>query len=130
MGIREALCKALRQNFNIIKPTSCQQQLIPPILSGNDVLIRDLTGSGKTFGVVLALLSKTRTVPTTLSQNTHSSALPITNLLVVPSRELAFQIETWIHSLFRDTNLPMKSIIQVAVKTIQEIEEERKTEIK
>ncbi|GET02249.1 DEAD/DEAH box helicase [Rhizophagus clarus] len=102
LGIRESLCKALRQNYNITKPTPCQQKLIPPILSGNDVLIRDLTGSGKTFGIVLALLSKT-----------------------LPSRELAFQIELWIHSLFRDTNLPMKSIIQVAVKTVREIEEEQ-----
>ncbi|RGB24921.1 P-loop containing nucleoside triphosphate hydrolase protein [Rhizophagus diaphanus] len=122
LGIREVLCKALRQNFNITKPTPCQQKLIPSILSGNDVLIRDLTGSGKTFGIVLALLSKTRIVPKSLSR----SSIPITtNLLVVPSRELAFQIESWIHSLFRDTNLPMKSIIQVAVKTAQEIEEEQ-----
>jgi superfamily II DNA/RNA helicase len=123
LGIREAIYKALKQNFNISKPTPCQQQLIPPILCGNDVLIRDLTGSGKTFGIVLALLSKTRKVSTISSQNIPSCVSSITNLLVVPSRELAFQIEYWIHSLLRDTNLPMKSIIQVAVKTLQEIEE-------
>ncbi|RIA98166.1 P-loop containing nucleoside triphosphate hydrolase protein [Glomus cerebriforme] len=130
LGIKEALCKALRQNFNIIKPTPCQQQLIPPILSGNDVLIRDLTGSGKTFGIVLALLSKTRSASKTLtlSQSTHPSI--ITNLLVVPSRELAFQIESWVHLLLRDTNLPMKSIIQVAVRTVQEIEKEQLENLK
>ncbi|CAG8592334.1 13120_t:CDS:2 [Funneliformis caledonium] len=124
LGIREAVCKALQQNFNITKPTPCQQQSIPQILSGNDVLIRDLTGSGKTFGIVLALLSKTRTLPKTLSSRSSVSSMT-TSLFVVPSRELAFQIESWIHLLLRDTKLPMKSIIQVAVRTFPEIEAEQ-----
>ncbi len=128
MGIKEAICKALQQNFNITKPTPCQQQLIPPILSGNDVLIRDLTGSGKTFGIVLALLSKTRILPKTLSRSSVSSIT--TSLLVVPSRELAFQIEYWIHLLLQDTKLPMKSIIQVAIRTFSEVEAEQLKDLK
>ena len=54
------ICQALKENFCIEKPTLCQQESIPPILNGNDVFIRDVTGAGKTFGLTLALLNKKR----------------------------------------------------------------------
>ncbi|CAG8468927.1 11171_t:CDS:2, partial [Diversispora eburnea] len=60
LGIREPICRVLESKFNIRKPTECQKNLIPTILQGKDLLIRDVTGSGKTFGIVLALLNKTR----------------------------------------------------------------------
>ncbi|CAG8566561.1 11513_t:CDS:2 [Scutellospora calospora] len=118
LGIRESICKALDKNFNIITPTQCQKTLIPAILDGKDVLVRDITGSGKTFGIVLALLNKSRNQK--IYEN-HSSAKKscITSILVVPSRELGFQVENWMHLLLINSGLPLKSIIQVVAKTSQ-----------
>ncbi|CAG8442774.1 6488_t:CDS:1 [Acaulospora colombiana] len=117
LGIRQPICKALENKFHIRKPTECQISLIPTILQGKDVLIRDVTGSGKTFGMALALLNKTRNQQA-YGRNQNRMGRPcITSLLVVPSRELAYQIENWMRVLLSDTGLPLKSIIQVVART-------------
>ncbi|CAG8740044.1 1431_t:CDS:2, partial [Acaulospora morrowiae] len=116
LGIREPICQALENKFNIRKPTECQASLIPNILRGKDVLIRDITGSGKTFGIALALLNKTRNQQTYDGRSSRIGKPCITSLLVVPSRELAHQIENWIRVLLSNTGLPLKPVIQAVVR--------------
>ncbi|KAF9429739.1 hypothetical protein BGZ94_009638 [Podila epigama] len=96
----------------IVEPSQLQRDFIPPILEGKDVLIRDTTGSGKTFGMLLALLSKPRrTVVSTTMKG--QEALGITSVLVVPNQELAFQLISWTRSLFPNaTEQEIDSMIQ------------------
>ena len=65
------------------KPTPIQEQVLPVILQGKDVIACAQTGTGKTAAYLLPLLHK-------ISQNSiaHTSAL-----IISPTRELALQID-------------------------------------
>ena len=64
------------------KPTPIQDQVIPFVLEGRDVIGLARTGSGKTAAFLLPLINK-------IIHNRQEKVLIIT-----PTRELAFQIET------------------------------------
>jgi len=84
LGISPSLLKLLaRQNYT--DPYPIQQQAIPAILSGKDVLGIAPTGSGKTIGYVLPVLMN-------LQSNTTSKNRYVNVLVVVPTRELAVQV--------------------------------------
>ncbi|MGE5428655.1 MAG: DEAD/DEAH box helicase [Methylococcaceae bacterium] len=70
---------------NYTKPTPVQQEVIPAILQRKDVLGIAPTGSGKTAGYVLPLLTNLQ--GNNLSKNRHVSVL-----ILVPTRELAVQV--------------------------------------
>jgi superfamily II DNA/RNA helicase len=89
LGLRPPLCQRLQDKFNITKPTLAQSRFIPALLEGKDVLLRDRTGTGKTFGTALALASLIDPKP----------QKSIRSLYVVPNQELAVQIGRWIHEL-------------------------------
>ncbi|QRV78491.1 DEAD/DEAH box helicase [Ceratobasidium sp. AG-Ba] len=92
MADPQTLLRAIRGAFPHVKnPTAIQAELIPAIHRGEDVILMDETGSGKTFGSVLALLS-----------DTQQSHLGITTLYIVPHRELAYQIEHWCKQLLAE----------------------------
>lgn len=78
-------------NFQV--PTPIQQQTIPALLDGKDVLGLAQTGTGKTAAFALPLVQK-------LSQSKIGSA-PLA-LIVTPTRELALQVEQHIQSLTKD----------------------------
>ncbi|KAF9536508.1 hypothetical protein BGW38_010186, partial [Lunasporangiospora selenospora] len=101
----------------IEKPTQLQKTFIPAALEGKDVLIRDTTGSGKTFGLLLSLLNKSRrqilSAQTSAdkgrpSKNNSNSQIPssetgavgITSVVIVPNQELALQLLSWTRGLF------------------------------
>ncbi|KAI9496662.1 P-loop containing nucleoside triphosphate hydrolase protein [Zychaea mexicana] len=88
------LCDNLQRHFGIQQPTIAQSQFIPAIQSGRDLLIRDQTGTGKTFGIAIALASK---IVHANDQNDHSDLLR--TLYIVPNYELAAQIGYWIRLL-------------------------------
>ncbi|RUO96864.1 P-loop containing nucleoside triphosphate hydrolase protein [Jimgerdemannia flammicorona] len=93
---------------NTSKNFKMQQTLIPGILSGRDIFLRDQTGMGKTLGITLALLSQSRLrkKPT------------VTNLLIAPNRELAMQVEQWVRRMVTPEHAEtsrIKRIIQVLV---------------
>ncbi|KAJ8474752.1 hypothetical protein ONZ45_g15842 [Pleurotus djamor] len=79
-------------------PTQMQQQLIPAILKGADVLLKDAAGSGKSFGMLLALLNKPRLDSSYLPSSNPTSPI-ISSLLIVPHRDLAFQFMHWVEQL-------------------------------
>jgi len=73
------------------EPTPIQLEAIPPIIEGKDILGIAKTGSGKTASFVLPILTKLIGKPA--PKNRHIQVLAI-----VPTRELAIQVE----SVFKD----------------------------
>lgn len=67
-------------------PTPIQQQAIPAVLAGNDVLAGAQTGTGKTAGFTLPILQLLH--QTTTPQRPR----PVRALILVPTRELALQV--------------------------------------
>ena len=84
LGLSTDLLKALEKQF-YNAPYPIQEQAIPHILKGKDVLGIAQTGSGKTASFVLPLLQLLQTKP--LGKNRH-----INTLVLVPTRELAIQV--------------------------------------
>jgi ATP-dependent RNA helicase RhlE len=72
------------------EPTPIQQQAIPVILAGNDLLAAAQTGTGKTAGFTLPILQRlsSRVLP---SGPIRRSA--VRALILTPTRELAAQVE-------------------------------------
>jgi len=84
LGLSEPLLKTIAEQ-NYTQPYPIQQEAIPAILKGNDVLGIAKTGSGKTASFVLPILQMFQKMPP--APNRHISAL-----ILVPTRELAVQI--------------------------------------
>ncbi|KIY50578.1 P-loop containing nucleoside triphosphate hydrolase protein [Fistulina hepatica ATCC 64428] len=100
LGIHPPIVEALRVAFPSIKdPTEAQCEFIPPILQGKNVLLKDDTGTGKTFGVLLALLSQPRVKYIQHYDGKAQERMAITSLMVVPHRLLAFQISHWVRRM-------------------------------
>lgn len=98
LGLSEALLKTLAAQ-KYIQPYPIQQEAIPAILNGKDILGIAQTGSGKTASFVLPILQKLQDGGS--SKNRHVRAL-----VVVPTRELAVQVNE-VFQLF-GANLPEK----------------------
>ncbi len=69
------------------KPTPIQEAAIPEIMKGRDLIAAAQTGTGKTAAFILPILNKLH------GKETHE----INTLIVVPTRELALQIDQQIH---------------------------------
>jgi len=76
-------------------PTPIQDQAIPPVLAGRDVMGLAQTGTGKTAAFVLPILER-------LLQGPRGR---VRALIIAPTRELAEQIHVSIVTLGRDTKL-------------------------
>ncbi|WP_254411795.1 DEAD/DEAH box helicase [Dyadobacter diqingensis] len=84
LGLSEPLLKTIAEQ-NYTQPYPIQQEAIPAILEGKDILGIAKTGSGKTASFVLPILEmfQSKSAP----KNRY-----ITALVLVPTRELAVQI--------------------------------------
>ena len=82
LGLGEGLLEALYY-MGFEKATAIQEQAIPKILAGKDMLACAQTGTGKTGAFLLPILQK---IATSDSNKTEC-------LIVVPTRELALQID-------------------------------------
>lgn len=65
------------------KPTPVQENTIPVILSGHDLIACAQTGTGKTAAYILPILNKI----------VHSEKRHLNTLVIAPTRELALQID-------------------------------------
>ena len=83
LGIHEDLVQGV-DSMGITTPTAIQEQAIPAILSGKDVLGIAQTGTGKTAAFLLPIIQKI----TERGDRKNTSAL-----IIVPTRELATQID-------------------------------------
>ncbi|MFC2176423.1 DEAD/DEAH box helicase [Bacteroidota bacterium] len=91
------------EKHGFTKPYAIQKQAIPAILDGKDVLGLAQTGSGKTASYVLPVLMHLEKQPAT--KNRH-----INVLVMVPTRELAVQVETVFRLFGADLPFPFKSM--------------------
>lgn len=80
LGINAKLEDILNKN-NITKPTPIQNQAIPRVLEGKDIIAQAQTGTGKTFAFMLPIMEKI---------DTNKS--DVQALIIAPTRELAIQI--------------------------------------
>ncbi len=84
-----------------------QTQAIPPGLEGKDILGSAQTGSGKTVAFVLPLLQKLLSEKAPAASPGAKSS--VRALILVPTRELAAQVETAVRDLARFT--PVKCVL-------------------
>lgn len=84
LGLSDPLLRAIAE-AGYTAPSPIQQQAIPAVLQGHDLLAAAQTGTGKTAGFALPLLHR-------LSQNHFSSNRPVRVLILTPTRELAAQV--------------------------------------
>ncbi|WP_181189819.1 DEAD/DEAH box helicase [Bombilactobacillus bombi] len=68
------------QKINFQNPTPVQEQVIPLIKAGKDVIVQAQTGSGKTHAYLIPLI------------NQLTADLKVQLIITAPSRELAYQI--------------------------------------
>lgn len=87
LGISETLVDKLR-GHGIAKPTPIQEQAIPFVMKGTDIIAQAQTGTGKTFAFILPILEKI-----------NRDAEHVQALIVTPTRELALQITDEIEKL-------------------------------
>lgn len=84
-GLMEPIIKAITEN-GYEKATPIQEQAIPIILEGNDILGCAQTGTGKTAAFALPLIHKLE------QDNSSEQTKKIKALILTPTRELAIQI--------------------------------------
>jgi superfamily II DNA/RNA helicase len=80
IGIQEDLVARLSE-FGITEPSPVQEQTIPLLLEGRDVLAASQTGTGKTLAYLLPLL-----------QGINPEQKSVQKLVLAPTQELAMQI--------------------------------------
>jgi len=102
LGLSPELTEALA-NLKYSKPYPIQQQAIPAILNGKDVLGIAQTGSGKTASYVLPILMNLQDAVT--HKNRHVNVL-----VLVPTRELAQQVSGVFYMLGKDLPTRVKTM--------------------
>src|SRR5436190_5698862 len=87
-------------------PTPVQAEAIPLVLVGRDLLAAAQTGTGKTAAFVLPILDRLRgTANTSFSPARH----PVRVLILVPTRELAMQVDESVRTYGR--TVPLRSTV-------------------
>jgi ATP-dependent RNA helicase RhlE len=102
LGLNRDLLYAIEKLF-YTTPYPIQSEAIPVILAGKDVLGIAQTGSGKTAGYVLPTLQLLQSKP--LAQNRY-----INTLVLVPTRELAIQVQKVYKSFSDKLEQPIKTL--------------------
>jgi len=103
LGLRTELVRAVTEK-GYSSPTPIQQQAIPLILDGRDIMGGAQTGTGKTAGFTLPLLQRLMT-----SHQVPPGRRLIRSLVLTPTRELAAQVSESIQDY--GLLLPLKSTV-------------------
>ncbi|MDA3869592.1 MAG: DEAD/DEAH box helicase, partial [Gammaproteobacteria bacterium] len=103
LGLRAELLRAVSEK-GYTTPTPIQQQAIPLILEGRDIMGGAQTGTGKTAGFTLPLLQ--RLMASTKPENNRRN---VRALVLTPTRELAAQVEESVDVYGK--YLPLKSTV-------------------
>ncbi len=98
LGVSEVLTDLLKGQ-GIVKPTPVQEESIPPLVQGLDVIARAKTGTGKTLAFLLPIMDKIRV----------EAAYPQA-LILAPTRELALQITEEARKLARHTGVKILAV--------------------
>lgn len=97
IGIEVRFLKALHR-MNFVEPSPIQKQLIPPALTGRDLLGQARTGTGKTAAFGLPILQQ-------IDPQGRLQAL-----CMVPTRELAVQVTAELHRLAEFSGLHVVAV--------------------
>jgi ATP-dependent RNA helicase RhlE len=89
LGLSEPLVRAVHE-LGYTSPTPIQQQAIPAVLSGGDLLAGAQTGTGKTAGFTLPILQR---LSEAQPQTAAGGKRRVRALILTPTRELAAQVE-------------------------------------
>ncbi len=89
LGLSAELLRAVAEQ-GYTEPTPIQTQAIPIVLSGRDLLGAAQTGTGKTAGFALPLLQR---LATGAKASASPARHPVRVLILVPTRELAAQVQ-------------------------------------
>ncbi len=95
------ILKALTES-GYTTPTPVQAQAIPVVLEGHDLMAGAQTGTGKTAAFALPMLQK---LLPHASSSTSPAKHPVRALILVPTRELAIQVEESVKTYAKHTNL-------------------------
>ncbi|PWW39434.1 ATP-dependent RNA helicase RhlE [Idiomarina loihiensis] len=101
LGLSDDILRAVTE-CGYTTPTPIQQQAIPTVMAGHDLLAAAQTGTGKTAGFTLPLLHK-------LSSAKTEGKPIIKALILTPTRELAAQVEDNLNTYAKYTGL--KSLV-------------------
>lgn len=99
LALNKPILKAIAEK-GYLHPTLVQQQTIPLVLEGKDVITSAQTGTGKTAAFALPILQSLFD-----KQEASKKGKKIRALVISPTRELALQIEENFKSYSRYTNL-------------------------
>lgn len=103
LGLSADLLRAVSDK-GYSEPTPIQQQAIPLILEGRDLMGGAQTGTGKTAGFTLPLLQRLMEKP-----HTGKGRRPVRALILTPTRELAAQVHESVQTYGR--HLPLKTAV-------------------
>ncbi|WP_427028096.1 DEAD/DEAH box helicase [Halomonas sp. H2] len=102
LGLSTPLVQAITE-LGYKTPTPIQEQAIPAILSGNDLIATAQTGTGKTAAFVLPLLERFSNAGTLRGKRIRA-------LILVPTRELAVQVEASVAQYAKHTHLTSMAV--------------------
>ncbi len=97
LQVNEQLVTLLNQQ-GIKEPTAIQQEALPAIMNGSDIIAQSQTGTGKTLAFLLPMFQKF-----------DSSSNKVQGLIVTPTRELAIQITEVANMLNHDDSFGILS---------------------
>ncbi|MGA1085860.1 MAG: DEAD/DEAH box helicase, partial [Vulcanococcus sp.] len=97
LGLGRPIVEAVLQK-GYSQPSSIQQQCIPAVLAGRDVMAAAQTGTGKTAGFTLPMLERLRHGP-------HARGRIVRSLVLTPTRELAAQVADNVKAYSRHLDL-------------------------
>ncbi len=86
---------------NFVTPTPVQAGAIPPALEGRDVVATAQTGTGKTLSFMLPIIERLQKV----------QGKQITALVLLPTRELAMQVEKVYRQLMPEGNMRVALVV-------------------
>ncbi|MDV7104326.1 DEAD/DEAH box helicase [Vibrio sp. TH_r3] len=101
LGLSTPILKSIEEQ-GYDTPSPIQQQAIPAVLDGRDVMAAAQTGTGKTAGFTLPILQK-------LTGNTKVKSNHIRTLILTPTRELAAQVQQSVETYSK--YLPLTSMV-------------------
>lgn len=99
LGLNPEILRAIAEQ-GYVEPTPIQQQAIPAVLQGRDLMASAQTGTGKTAGFTLPLLELL------VKNQPHAKGRrPVRALILTPTRELAAQIGENVREYSRYLNI-------------------------
>lgn len=103
LNLIEPILRALKEE-GYTEPTPIQEQAIPPLLQGRDLLGCAQTGTGKTAAFAIPILQRIQN-----KKRNPAESKAIKALILTPTRELAIQIEESFKAYGR--HLPLKTLV-------------------